>query len=102
MINQVFGGNGVQDDDERADLKQDIHQSLSQKKIQDEFDNDLQILSKSVDGITLRIINLQRKLNKRNNNIVSEVSKIIHHVLHETNEVADEISTLKDTTKKYD
>jgi len=37
MANQESGGLN-QEDEDRADLKQDIHQSLSSKKIQDEFD----------------------------------------------------------------
>jgi len=45
--------------------------------------------------MTDRVINLQKKLNKRNNNIVGEVSKIIHHVLHETENVQEDADILK-------
>ena len=57
MKEQESGGNN-QGDEDRADLKQDIHQSISSKKIQDEFDIELQDLNTSILGITDRVISL--------------------------------------------
>lgn len=94
MVNQESGGIN-QDDEDRADLKQDIHQSLSSKKIQDEFEIEINFINKSIGDITTRVINLQKQLNKRNNNIVGDVSKIIHHVLHETENVQTETEILQ-------
>jgi hypothetical protein len=57
MVNQESGGIN-QDDEDRADLKQDIHQSLSSKKIQDEFEIEINFINKSIGDITTRVINL--------------------------------------------
>ena len=57
MVNQESGGIN-QDDEDRAGLKQDIHQSLSSKKIQDEFEIEINFINKSIGDITTRVINL--------------------------------------------
>ena len=95
MVNQNDSKQGLDD----VDMKQDIHiQSLSQKKIQDEFDQSLQLLETNIKTITNRVINVQESLNKRNNKLVSDVTCIIHEVLHETAEVANDATLLAGST----
>ena len=99
MTNQA--NNPVQDDDgETLDLKPDIHQSLGSKKLQEEFDQNVDDLVTRIQNINDQVVELNRVLNRRNNNIVNDVTQIIHQVLHESNEVSQELTDIKQTQIK--
>ena len=71
-------------DEDLQELKPDIHQSLGSKKMQETFENDIALLQKRITKITDQVIDLNTKVNQRNNHLIHSASKIIHEVLHET------------------
>jgi hypothetical protein len=48
-----------------------------------------------IGNITGQVISLNKTLNQRNNTLVQEVSQIIHDVLHDTSDAAQELQTIQ-------
>jgi len=67
--------NHVQEDDgEQVNLQADIHQSIGSKKMQDEFEQNVADLTKRIQVITDKTVELNRLFNRRNNSIVNDVT----------------------------
>jgi hypothetical protein len=90
MSNHQTAAN-ITEEAEQQEAKVDIHQSLGSKKIQEEFDIKVDELFTRIGVITEKVIDLNKTLNQRNNTLVQDVSHIIHEVLHDTSEVANEL-----------
>lgn len=77
-------------------MKTDIHYTMGSKKLQGEFDESVKSLTKRIEEIVKQVETLNKDLNKRNNKIVENVSNIIHHCLHDANEVTEELQGIKE------
>jgi len=67
--------------------------------VQEEFDQHCTDLVARIGTLNSQVIELNRVLNRRNNNIVNEVTQIIHSVLHETQDVTHDVATLQNMQK---
>ena len=63
--------------------------------MQEDFDQKVSDLFGRIGVITDQVIELNKKLNQRNNTLVQDVSQIIHEVLHDTSEVTNDLNTMK-------
>jgi hypothetical protein len=97
MQNQQEPQQWINDDQEdEADSRVNMHQNIGSKRLQEEFDTKVDTLFERISSITDQVIELNRTLNQRNNTLVQDVSSIIHEVLHDTSEVANELNIIKD------
>lgn len=96
MSNQMKNQNQMDDADGGNEMKTDIHYSIGSKKAQSEFDEQVKDLTKRIEQIVVKVEDLNKSLNQRNNKIVQNVSSIIHQCLHEANDVEDQLHGLKD------
>jgi archaellum component FlaC len=53
-------------------------------------------LTKRIEDIVKQVETLNKDFNKRNNKVVENVSNIIHHCLHDTNEATEELHEIKE------
>jgi hypothetical protein len=63
--------------------------------LQEEFENTLKDLTTRVISLNDQVIEVNRDLNKRNNYLVKDITTIIHEVLHETQEINDDLKEVK-------
>lgn len=62
--------------------------------MQDEFEQNVADLSKRIQVITDKTVELNRLFNRRNNSIVNDVTQIIHQVLTDSKSISNEVSEI--------
>ena len=95
-----LANNQIPIDDGEVELKPDIHQTIGSKKLQEEFETIIRDLTTKVVSLNDQVIEVNRDLNKRNNYLVKDITGIIHEVLHDSQEVNEDLKNLKKASQQ--
>jgi hypothetical protein len=85
----------VGEDPDMAEKKPETQNMFGSKHQQEKFDSGIVDLMGRIKNVNEQVEQLNFTLNRRNNKIVSDVSGIIHQVLHEAGEVQGELNEVQ-------